>query len=403
MKKLMIMVLTAAISASAFAQGDALKSIMKSKDYAEASQLLKSGLSSMNAESKAKAYNKLVDLSMAKVDKEVSVMSANQLAEQFKTGKTEPVDSMGMYTALSNALNDALECDKYDNMPNEKGKVKPKFHKANQDRLWKLRVHLINAGQDAAKKNDEKSALNFYGLYVQSASAPLFAEIDKKQSPDQYLGEVARVAAVYAFQGKNIDLANKYCDVALADTASYKDALSLKMYLMQQNLKTKEDSVKCLETFEQLYAKDKNEQIFNNLASMYGSMKQYDKQMALINERIAQDPKCFTAWAFKGQAEMNESKWDEAIADFKKALEIDSKKSIILTYLGYSLNSKAAASNNPAEQNKLYTESLGYLEKARDVDPDRKEANWTYPLYQCYYALKGANAPETKELESLIK
>ena len=100
---------------------------------------------------------------------------------------------------------------------------------------------------------------------------------------------------------------------------------------------------------------------------------------------------------------MNSNKWDEAIADFKKALSIDDKKVIILTYLGFSINSKAAALNVPAEQQKLYNESLGYLEKARSLDPDRKEANWSYPLYQCYYTLYGATDSRTKEMEALIK
>ena len=57
-----------------------------------------------------------------------------------------------------NALDNALIADKYDQMPNEKGKVKPKFHKANQDRLYPLRPYIISAGQEAMKKNDAKEA-----------------------------------------------------------------------------------------------------------------------------------------------------------------------------------------------------------------------------------------------------
>jgi len=58
-----------------------------------------------------------------------------------------------------------------------------------------------------------------------------------------------------------MDLANKYVDVAMKDTAVYKDALNLKMYLMQQNLKSKADSLQYVETLKGLYAKDsKNDQ-----------------------------------------------------------------------------------------------------------------------------------------------
>ena len=88
---------------------------------------------------------------------------------------------------------------------------------------------------------------------------------------------------------------------------------------------------------------------------------------------------------------------------FKKAIGVRSNDALALTYLGFSLNAKAATLNTVAEQKQAYTESLGYLQKAKEADPDRRAANWTYPLYQCYYALYGANDSRTKELESELK
>lgn len=396
MKKLMIVALMAVAANNAFAQ-DALKSILKSKDYTEAKSLVSSNLSSLNNEQKAKAYNKLVDLAMVKVNKETGVMSANQLATQLGQGKEEPVDKDGLYAALSNALTDAMECDKYDNMPNEKGKVAPKFHKANQAKLWGLRVHLISAGQDASDKNDNKTAFNNYSLYVESGLAPLFADMDKTKAPDTYLGEVARVAAVYASQADDMTSANRYCDVALKDTASYKAALSLKMYLMQRGLKTREDSVKCVNTLEELYAKDQSEDIFSNLATFYGSLGMKDKQLEVINKRLAASPNDFMALAIKGQAEMNDSKWDDAIADFKKATATK-EDALVLTWLGFCINNKAAALATQAQQKPLLEETQKYLEKARQIDPNQERANWRYLLYNTYYNLYGENDARTKEL-----
>lgn len=231
-----------------------------------------------------------------------------------------------------------------------------------------------------------------------SGTSSLFADYDKTKTPDTYLGDVARVAGVIAYQDKNFDLANKYCDIALEDTASYKDALNLKMAMMQQQMKTKEDSIKCLKDFENLYAKDKSETIFTNLATLYGNLGMKDKQAKIIDERLAQDPKCFMAWAVKGQAEMNESKWDEAIADFKKANEIK-PNALVLTWLGYCINNKAANTQAANQQKALLTETQNYLEKARDLDPDQKEANWRYLLYSTYYNLYGAEDSRTKALD----
>ena len=100
---------------------------------------------------------------------------------------------------------------------------------------------------------------------------------------------------------------------------------------------------------------------------------------------------------------MNANQWDEAIASFKKAIALDDKNVVVLTYLGFCINSKAAAINGDVPAQKaLYKESMGYLEQAKELDPNREKANWSYPLYQCYYVNYGAADQRTKDLESLL-
>ena len=396
MKKLFFMALMVAFASSTNAQD--LKSVLKCKDYSEAKQALNACLPLLTNDEKAKGYNKLVELSLTKVNKENGVLQENQMMKQMGQKGEKPVDTDGMYEALATALSDAAECDKYDQLPNAKGKVSPKFHKKNQTALWGLRLHLVNAGQTALEKEDNTNALKFFSSYVESGVSPLFCDFDKTQMPDAYLGEVARVAGVLAYQNKDIDLANKYIDVALEDTASYKEALNVKMALMQQSMNTREDSVKCVKSFEQLYAKDKaNENIFSNLATLYGSLGMKDKQNAIINDRLAACPNDFMALAIKGQTEMGENKWDEAIADFKKATAVK-EDALVLTWLGFCLNNKAAGLPNVADQKPLVEETKTYLERARELDPDQKRANWRYLLYSTYYNLYGENDARTKEL-----
>ena len=115
-----------------------LSKFQKIKDYKEAYNLLQSNLGSMSAEEKAKCYNKLVDISYEKVIKEQGTETENQMAKQF--GKeTVPYDTVGLYDAVLKAIEDGVTCDEFDNQPNEKGKVKPKFHKSNSDRLYGIR------------------------------------------------------------------------------------------------------------------------------------------------------------------------------------------------------------------------------------------------------------------------
>lgn len=407
MRKIMMFALMLAASPVAFAQ-DAVKEVLKAKSYADAQALVKANLASMSDADKAKAYNKLVDLSFEKINKEQSVITANQMAEQFKQGKVEPYDTVGFYNALADALSNAVECEKYDQMPNEKGKVKPKFHTSNQNRLYSLRVYLVNAGQEAAQKGNAAGVLKYWGLYTSTADTPLFADMANKQ-PDQYVGQVAGFAARYAIQEKDYAAADKYVDVALKHAGDnkedYKDALNLRFYIAQQQLKTKEDSLGYINKLKDYLAKDpSNDMILGTLANMYTSMNMKDDLKTLIEQRLAADPNSALAWTLKGQAEMNASQWDDAIASFKKSISIDDKNAIVLTYLGFCINSKAAAINNDVPAQKaLYKESMGYLEQAKSLDPNREKANWSYPLYQCYYVNYGADDQRTKELESLLK
>ena len=407
MRKLMIAALMLLGTSAAFAgDSEPLKAILKAKTYADAETLLKTNLSQLaNDAEKAKAYNKLVDLAMEKVTKEQGTITSNQMAKQFGQGKEVAYDTTGYNNALYDAINSAMLCNEFDQKPNASGKIKPKFGSSNATRLYGLRANLINAGQAAGQKNDQATALKYFGMYVETSVNPLFKSIDRTKTPDQYLGEVARVASVYAFQNKQMDLANKYVDVAMKDTAVYKDALNLKMYLMQQNLKSKADSLQYVETLKGLYAKDsKNDQIFATIVNMYGSLKMTAEQDKVIADKLAAEPDNSIAWALKGQNFMNASKSEQAVDCFKKAIVKDDKNVVVLTYLGFCLNAQAGAINgNKAEQQRLYKESEGYLEKARSLDPNREKANWSYPLYSVYYSLYGATDSRTKEMESLNK
>ena len=84
-------------------------------------------------------------------------------------------------------------------------------------------------------------------------------------------------------------------------------------------------------------------------------------------------------------------------------LQASADDALIFTYLAFCINSTAASCQTEAEMKKYYEQSVPYLEKARQLDPSRERANWSYPLYQCYYTLYGADDARTKEIESMTK
>lgn len=93
---------------SAFAgDSDALKAVLKAKTYAEAEALVKQNLGQLADDAeKAKAYNKLVDLSMKAFNDQQSIQQTNQIMK-----KNDPVDENAMNEGapdMNNRIDDRI-------------------------------------------------------------------------------------------------------------------------------------------------------------------------------------------------------------------------------------------------------------------------------------------------------
>ena len=387
-------------SATAFAgDSDALKAILKAKTYAEAEALVNSSLGSLaNDAEKAKAYNKLVDLALAQFDAQSTIQTENQVAKQM--GKEEkPVDQKLMSDMAYNAIVAGLECDKYDQKPNEKGKVSPKFASKNAQRLWFApRNQMVNAGQDALTAKDNATARKYWTLFVESDAAPMFKDQNREQQKP-FFGQVARFAAIFAYQDKDMAKALELADVALKDPQEYENALNLKLEILGDGLKTKDDSLKYVENLKTLYAEHKTngvmEKLYNTLIGV-GQSAEADK---IIDEALAADPNNFVALADKGLSLLQAQKAEEAVKYLKRAYDIKNDNAIIATYAGTAYVVQAQNVEDPAKKKELYKQAIEMFDKAKELDPDMLQAKWGYNRYNAYYNYYGENAPETKQAE----
>mgnify|MGYP002656391097 FL=1 len=402
MKKLIVAAMLVLGATSAFAgDSDALKAVMKAKTYAEAEALVKQNLGQFaNDAEKAKAYNKLVDLGMKVFNEQQTIQQTNQLMK-----KNDPVDENVMNEGAYNALMNAIECYKYDQLPNAKGKVAPKFN-GNANRVWGARQQLVNAGQTAAQNNKADEVLKYWGAFLDTDSEPLFASVDAKQkeAEKEYIGQVALFAARYAYQAKDAARCEKYCDIAMTSEKEAKDALNLKLYVMKDGLKTKEDSLNYVNKLKDLYAKDpSNDVMLDGLNSMYSALKMEKEQTELLDAAIAKDPKNFVALANKGMMYIQKNDANNAIKCLKQALEAKPDNVVVMTYLGACYNSKAGEIQAVQGRKVVYQEAIKILDKAKELDPEKAQANWGYTRYQAYYGYYGPNAPETKKAEEESK
>ena len=375
-----------------------LNSILKANNYTQAASLLNNNLSHLTIKDRATAYNKLVDLAMADFDAQNRIVIDNQINMQM--GKKEkPVDTNLMNESAYNALAAAMECDKYDQLPNEKGKVKPVFADKNAKRMWiSPRFALVNAGQEALTAGDNANARKYWQIFVLSDADPLFANCDRTQQKD-FFGQVARFAAIFAYKDKDMNMANHLADIAMKDPQEYENALNLKLEILGDGLKTHEDSLSYCNKLKDIYAEHKTDGVMEKLYNTLYGIGQKDAAFKVLDDALAANPNNFVALADKGLGILNE-KPEEAAALLKKACEIKGDVAMIQTYAGTALSLSAQNTEDPNAKKALYQEAIKYFDKAKELDPDRLNSNWGYNRYNAYYNYYGEDAPETKQAEA---
>ncbi len=399
---MMAMMLVA--SATAFAgDSDALKAVMKSKNYADAAQLVKQSVGQMaNDAEKAKAYNHLVDLAMNKVVKQTAIIAENQLGMQMGRAANEivPYDTLGLADAICDAIYDAIECNKYDQLPNAKGKIDPKFAEKNAARIWAVRSHLVNIGQEQAHKETKTLALKYWGAFVDSGTNPLF-DAQNHEPEKEYFGQVALFAGRYAYEAKDNERGDRYIAIAKNDPTQVKDALATQLYYIRTGLTTHADSVAAINRLKALYEADpENDAMLDALYSMYDGARDKAAQKALLDQHLAKYPNSFAALANKGLMAMSENNAEQGAEWLRKAAVAKPDNAVVFTYLGICLSSLAATTEDAAKSKDYYKQAIEAFDKAKELDPDKQMANWGYNRYQAYYGLYGEDDPRTKAAEA---
>lgn len=394
MKKIILTALVAAFATTSFAQ-DIVKQ-MKGQSYAEATATLNGALSGLSAEQKAKGYNQLVEIGYPEADKSYQAI---QLAGMQKS--KVPYET---YIPIVNALNDAVKCDEFDNQPNDKGKVAPKFRKKNADRLALYRPILINAGNETTDP-DKKLALA--NAYMNSSESPLFAEALKDGDP--YIGYAQFFAAAAYYNKENWKEAAAYAEKALknADDNVKGSAEEYLVASLTKTLKTKSDTLAYIQKLNEVNP----EKYLATIASMYNQIGEKERSEKILNDAIAANPNNKMAYAIKGENAMNAKNWDEAIKNFKKTVEIDPDFTAVWFNLGVCASSKGFDMNEQLSNNgklsveddakikDVLREAAGYYEIVRKQDPNRdKFSQWPYQLRMIYNAIG-----ETEKVSEISK
>ena len=404
MKKFFISAMMAAVATTAFAQ-DALvkeaKSLFSSGKLDEAAAKLAPALTSAETKDKAAAWNLMNDIKYKAYTEEFQKLALHQ-----------DYDTDRMVTSLIEGYEAAVKCDEFDQLPNEKGKVKIRFRKTNASRYLNDRQWLYNGGVLQYQKENQPGAMKAWAAYIESAKSPLFQELTMPQ--DTLLADATYNTALLAYQQKDYPMAKKFAEMATQFPEKEDDAMNMKLFIQKETCTTHEDSVAYANELKRLHAaKPDKEQYFNLLQEYYSRSGDTEAMKAWAKEETQLNAGNKMAWALLGEAEMNAENWDAAVSAFKKAIELDPTWTPCVFNTGICLNSKAIAlndelmdkktmglTNENAEKVKdVLREAKTYLEKTRELDPNREHTNWAYPLYRIYYSL--GDKDKMAELETI--
>ena len=129
--------------------------------------------------------------------------------EQMKNAfLKKPYDTLKVYNSILKMYEYYTKCDELAEIPNEKGKVKNKYRKANASSMLAERPNLINGGIQYFNLDKNKEALKFFATYVESASYPMLADKELAKN-DTLIPQIAYYATLagtahgtYALVGK---------------------------------------------------------------------------------------------------------------------------------------------------------------------------------------------------------
>lgn len=337
--------------------------------------------------------------------------------ENRKRAEGAPWDEEKLYNYTYEFGNDIAECDKYDNMPDAKGKIKPRYTDFVNMSYGQQFGQFYNAGAYYYGKENYEKAYYLFKMFIDASDKLYKAGIIGKDTVN--VPVAAYNMSLCGMQIKNYDMVLSHIDMAMAhpDFAPVAFRYKAAAYIEKGDTATwlnlcKEGTVK--------YPKDA---YFNqSLIQYYDNKGENDKLDALADELIASDPqnplfvylKGYIAQSKYERKEQNDQ-LDVAIEWYKKALDVDGNYETALANLGRCYLLKAQAYSNEQSSTKItdkkklakdkevlngfYNQALPLYEKLRSIVPDKKEF-WFNGLMNCYYNLNMED--KVAELERLM-
>lgn len=434
MKKIVSLAVFALMATAGFAQSAKAQLKMDEAKFTEALPIIEADIQKNTADCKAaadKAAAKAKPFDASKFNAKYAGLY-NQAAichaqlfnpELMKAAGNQALDTLRFMKELDAMIEGYTKSYEYDHMPDAKGKVKAKYDADNIRFIEGCLDYYFYSAIFANQNGDKEAAGKYFAKHLALPSNPaLAAKKDSilKAKADNY-EQTAYFATILNYEQKKWNEILASVDAGLKNQEYAHDLYLIKAEAV---LETTKDTLQYIEVLKDAVLNvEKNTSFAESLLSIYYQREDVEGALATADGLIASRPNDKAPWYMKGCVLLN-LKHDFAAARdcFAKVLAIDPEDVLANANMSYAwtndiatrrlngdfklIDKKTVTAKQEAAYNKeleevrsYYRSAQPYMEKVRDLAPDRSKV-WA-PALQQIYANLGMEA-EAQQMDDIM-
>ena len=310
-------------------------------------------------------------------------------------------DEAKMYTALGNIMPNFSVADSLDMLPDEKGKVKPKYRKDMKSIMTYNfnRLYYVAGGGYFFDNKDYKMAYKLFQQYVNIPQMEMFKG-DRLAEKDTLYTQIKYYAAISLSQiGDSEKTIAAYQDLK---NDGYKEN-EIYQYLCSEYEQIN-DTINLIKTLKEGFEKFPTESYFLlSLINQYIYTGQADEAIAYLTKAIDATPEEPQLYDVLGKIYEEKQDIPNAQVNFEKALAINPEYTESIGNLGRIFFNQAVAAQTAANEiadnrkyeaakaqtNEMFKVALPYFEQAHQMKPDDRD--YMIALSRIYYVLNMGN------------
>ncbi|MDR0835054.1 MAG: hypothetical protein LBN11_00530 [Tannerella sp.] len=409
MKRLFLTLGLCIAFSAAFGQKKAVADALKlakapTPNIAEARTKIKAALENAETKGDAKTWFTAGEIERIALDAEITKQVLGQQPNE-----------VNMYAALGSLYPYYSEAYKLDNLPDEKGKVKPKYTKEMKNVLKANLPYYINGGAYFFEKLDYKKGYDFFNTYIEISDSKLLKEGEKAGKTDvavpvdsNYIYSIY-YAALASSQIKDHNIA--VAAMKRAGKQEYKQNEILQ-YLVEEYRNVADTANMEITLNEGLALFPQDQHFLLHMINIYMRTNRSDKALEYIKTALIADPTNANLYEVAGSIYESHKDIEKAEEYFLKSVELDpeiaeSQLNMGSIYFNKAVSQLDAASSildgkkyaeEKEKANEWFKKALPYLEKSFKLNPDIPETR--VALRNIYYNLNMGD--KLDEIEKLM-